>query len=105
MYTLVLFVDLLLLQLQALVLSKRVCLFIINVTESWFGREDALPADELSESERQSSQADLAICLGTSLQITPACNIPLRTVKAGRSSPEAFQRHLSSHDDEYIMDV
>ena len=54
--------------------------------ELLFNREDALPANELSESERQSSQADLAICLGTSLQITPACNIPLRTVKAGNGS-------------------
>jgi mono-ADP-ribosyltransferase sirtuin 6 len=45
--------------------------------------EDALPEDELEASERAASQADLAICLGTSLQITPACNLPLRTVKAG----------------------
>jgi mono-ADP-ribosyltransferase sirtuin 6 len=26
---------------------------------------------------------DLALCLGTSLQIIPAANLPLRTVKAG----------------------
>ncbi|KAK9810436.1 hypothetical protein WJX72_010681 [[Myrmecia] bisecta] len=45
--------------------------------------EDALPDDELDESERQADQADLAICLGTSLQITPACDLPLRTPKAG----------------------
>jgi mono-ADP-ribosyltransferase sirtuin 6 len=29
------------------------------------------------------SQQNLAICLGTSLQIIPAANLPLRTVKAG----------------------
>lgn len=46
-------------------------------------RDDALPEDELKESEKQSSMADLVICLGTSLQITPACNLPLRTLKKG----------------------
>ncbi len=45
--------------------------------------EDALPEDELIASENAASAADLAICLGTSLQITPACNLPLRTPKAG----------------------
>ena len=41
--------------------------------------EDALPEDELTASEEAASAADLAICLGTSLQITPACDLPLRT--------------------------
>ena len=45
--------------------------------------EDALPEDELVASEEAASTADLAICLGTSLQITPACDLPLRTPKAG----------------------
>ncbi|KAL3132439.1 hypothetical protein ABBQ32_008995 [Trebouxia sp. C0010 RCD-2024] len=45
--------------------------------------EDALPVDELTASEKAAAKADLAICLGTSLQITPACNIPLKTTKAG----------------------
>lgn len=45
--------------------------------------EDALPEDELTASENAASAANLAICLGTSLQITPACNLPLRTPKAG----------------------
>ena len=46
--------------------------------------EDALPEDELTASEEAASAADLAICLGTSLQITPACDLPLRTPKAGK---------------------
>ena len=46
--------------------------------------EDALPEDELMASEEAAAEADLAICLGTSLQITPACNIPLKTTKAGK---------------------
>ncbi len=45
--------------------------------------EDALPEDELVASEEAASAAALAICLGTSLQITPACDLPLRTPKAG----------------------
>lgn len=47
--------------------------------------EDALPEDELVASEEAASATDLAICLGTSLQITPACDLPLRTVKAGKA--------------------
>lgn len=43
--------------------------------------EDALPEDELKLSEEHAKHADLAICLGTSLQITPACDLPLRTVR------------------------
>lgn len=48
--------------------------------------EDALPEDELIASEKAASAADLAICLGTSLQIIPACNLPLRTTKAGTAT-------------------
>ena len=46
-------------------------------------REDALPDDEFEAANERASGAQLALCLGTSLQITPACNIPLRTVRAG----------------------
>lgn len=52
--------------------------------------EDALPEDELAASEEAASAADLAICLGTSLQITPACDLPLRTPKAGTTQNRAF---------------
>ncbi|KAL4445407.1 hypothetical protein ABPG77_011232 [Micractinium sp. CCAP 211/92] len=43
--------------------------------------EDALPEDELELSEQHAKEADLAICLGTSLQITPACNLPLKATR------------------------
>jgi len=58
--------------------------------------EDALPEDELTASEEAASSADLAICLGTSLQITPACDLPLRTPKAGKIVlyPEVLAQHL-----------
>jgi mono-ADP-ribosyltransferase sirtuin 6 len=45
--------------------------------------DDALPPRELELAEQHSSKADLVITLGTSLQIHPACNLPLKTVKAG----------------------
>eukprot|EP00878_Enallax_costatus_P013147 GHUV01013740.1.p1 GENE.GHUV01013740.1~~GHUV01013740.1.p1 ORF type:complete len:467 (+),score=218.24 GHUV01013740.1:865-2265(+) len=45
--------------------------------------EDALPDDEFKTTQRHASSADVALCLGTSLQIIPAANLPLRTVKAG----------------------
>lgn len=56
--------------------------------------EDELPKEELKASERASAEADLAICLGTSLQITPACNIPLKTVKAGKAVTCYDKLHL-----------
>ncbi len=61
--------------------------------------EDALPEDELTASEEAGSAADLAICLGTSLQITPACDLPLRTPKAGKpqSQGKAPGRHSLAH--------
>jgi mono-ADP-ribosyltransferase sirtuin 6 len=51
--------------------------------------EDALDADDLAASEDHARRADLALCLGTSLQITPACNLPLRATRAYREKPEA----------------
>lgn len=47
--------------------------------------EDELPREELAMSEKHAREADLAICLGTSLQITPACNLPLKTIKKYRN--------------------
>ncbi|KAF8062076.1 SRT1 [Scenedesmus sp. PABB004] len=45
--------------------------------------EDALPPAELKATQEHASAANLALCLGTSLQIIPAANLPLRTVRAG----------------------
>eukprot|EP00887_Chlorella_sp_A99_P002716 scaffold6.g2716.t1 len=47
--------------------------------------EDELPPDELELSEKHAAEADLAICLGTSLQITPVCNLPLRATRTYKS--------------------
>ncbi|XP_062184480.1 NAD-dependent protein deacetylase SRT1 isoform X1 [Phragmites australis] len=45
--------------------------------------EDALPPDEMNSAKEHCRTADLVLCLGTSLQITPACNMPLLSMKNG----------------------
>mmetsp|Transcript_12623 Transcript_12623/g.14044 ORF Transcript_12623/g.14044 Transcript_12623/m.14044 type:complete len:298 (+) Transcript_12623:42-935(+) len=45
--------------------------------------EDALPEDELERAVEECKTADLAVCLGTSLRVTPANSLPLKTVKRG----------------------
>ncbi|VFQ82494.1 unnamed protein product [Cuscuta campestris] len=45
--------------------------------------EDALPEKEINLAEKHCKMADLVLCLGTSLQITPACNLPLRCLRNG----------------------
>jgi len=47
--------------------------------------EANLPAAELALAEHQSKLSDLSICLGTTLQIVPAGNLPLLTKKNGRN--------------------
>ncbi|CAH8381829.1 unnamed protein product [Eruca vesicaria subsp. sativa] len=45
--------------------------------------EDALPPKEINPAEKHCKMADLVLCLGTSLQITPACNLPLKCLRGG----------------------
>ncbi|WOL17190.1 NAD-dependent protein deacetylase SRT1 [Canna indica] len=45
--------------------------------------EDALPPKEMNPAENHCRTADLVLCLGTSLQITPACNLPLKCIRNG----------------------
>ncbi len=49
--------------------------------------DDALPEDELQMAERHAAKADLCLCLGTSLVITPACDIPLRALSKRKHKP------------------
>ncbi|KAF7141929.1 hypothetical protein RHSIM_Rhsim06G0177100 [Rhododendron simsii] len=44
---------------------------------------DALPPKEMNAAERHCRMADIVLCLGTSLQITPACNLPLKCLRLG----------------------
>ncbi|KAK4278292.1 hypothetical protein QN277_016157 [Acacia crassicarpa] len=45
--------------------------------------EDALPPKEMDAAEKHCRMADIVLCLGTSLQITPACNLPLKALRGG----------------------
>ncbi|KAK9226234.1 hypothetical protein WN943_011281 [Citrus x changshan-huyou] len=45
--------------------------------------EDALPPVEMNPAEENCRMADVVLCLGTSLQITPACNLPLKSLRGG----------------------
>lgn len=45
--------------------------------------EDALPPKEMDPAENHCKIADVVLCLGTSLQITPACNLPLKSIRGG----------------------
>ena len=46
--------------------------------------DDALPPKELRAAERHSREASLSLVLGSSLQIIPSCNLPLKTVRGGK---------------------
>jgi len=56
--------------------------------------EDALPEAELKQAERESVNACVSICLGTSLQITPACNIPIKTKRKRRMPKNPEQNYV-----------
>ena len=43
--------------------------------------DDALPPEELRRAEKHSRETCLSLVLGSSLQIAPSCDIPLKTVK------------------------
>ena len=45
--------------------------------------EDALPDEQLDRAESEADRADVILCLGTSLQIKPICDLPTRATKRG----------------------
>lgn len=61
--------------------SSRPCRgFLRDTILDW---EDELPSSELRKAALMSQKADLCICLGTSLQIVPAANLPFLCKKNG----------------------
>uniref|UniRef100_A0A6B2L5T5 protein acetyllysine N-acetyltransferase n=1 Tax=Arcella intermedia TaxID=1963864 RepID=A0A6B2L5T5_9EUKA len=55
------------------------CLGILKDTIINFGEN--LPEDELSKASENASTCDLAVCWGSSLTVSPACNLPKQTLK------------------------
>lgn len=54
-----------------------------KLTDTVLNWEDALPPKEMNPSEKHCRKADVILCLGTSLQITPARNLPLKCLRGG----------------------
>lgn len=49
-----------------------------NLHDTLLDWEDALPEEDFQRAEREFDQADLVLCLGTSLRIEPVGSLPLR---------------------------
>ncbi|KAK9689530.1 hypothetical protein RND81_09G065000 [Saponaria officinalis] len=63
--------------------TSRRCSCGVRLRDSVLDWEDALPPKEMNAAEKHCRMADLVLCLGTSLQITPACNLPLKCLRGG----------------------
>ncbi|KAH9607196.1 hypothetical protein KSS87_021262 [Heliosperma pusillum] len=63
--------------------TSRRCSCGSRLRDSVLDWEDALPPKEMNAAEKHCRMADLVLCLGTSLQITPACNLPLKCLRGG----------------------
>ncbi|GMH05817.1 hypothetical protein Nepgr_007657 [Nepenthes gracilis] len=63
--------------------TSRRCSCGAKLLDTVLDWEDALPPKEISPAEKHCRRADLVLCLGTSLQITPACNLPLKCLHGG----------------------
>lgn len=57
-----------------------------HLTDTILDWEQNLPDKELDSAIAHSKKADLAICLGTTLQINPAGKLPLNVLKKGRQN-------------------
>lgn len=63
--------------------TSRKCKCGAKLRDTVLDWDDALPEKEMKEAEKHCKMADVVLCLGTSLQVTPACNLPLRCVRGG----------------------
>ncbi|KAJ8270066.1 hypothetical protein GJAV_G00109960 [Gymnothorax javanicus] len=73
--------------------------------------EDALPERDLSRADEASRKADLALTLGTSLQIKPSANLPLTTKRNGGKlvivnlQPTKHDKHADLRISGYVDEV
>ena len=63
--------------------------------------DDALPEIDLELSQQHSNEADLAICLGTSMQMEPASLLPLDTIRNGKAGKLVIINLQPTVKDEY----
>jgi mono-ADP-ribosyltransferase sirtuin 6 len=64
-----------------------------------FGED--LPELDLTRAEEESKKSDLALVLGTSLEVTPACDLPLLTIdkkKADKGKLVIVNLQKTKHD-------
>jgi NAD-dependent SIR2 family protein deacetylase len=54
-----------------------------NLYDTTVAFGENLPEDELSKATQHSKKADLVLVLGTSMRVSPACNLPLFNLKKG----------------------
>eukprot|EP01112_Ceratiomyxa_fruticulosa_P019966 TRINITY_DN666_c0_g2_i2.p1 TRINITY_DN666_c0_g2~~TRINITY_DN666_c0_g2_i2.p1 ORF type:complete len:333 (-),score=44.16 TRINITY_DN666_c0_g2_i2:124-1122(-) len=62
--------------------TGRQCVCGGDLKDTTLDWNDALPEDHFSRSDLHARKSDLALCLGTSLQIRPACNLPVKSTRA-----------------------
>eukprot|EP00039_Didymoeca_costata_P016602 m.300012 g.300012 ORF g.300012 m.300012 type:complete len:416 (+) comp16418_c2_seq3:255-1502(+) len=55
--------------------------------------DDALPCDELQVAQQDSSGAYMSLVLGSSMQIKPSCDIPLKTIRQKRKRNRGDTEH------------
>ncbi|KAM8849114.1 NAD-dependent protein deacylase sirtuin-6 isoform 1-T1 [Spinachia spinachia] len=81
---------------------------LISTILDW---EDALPDKDLNKAEEASRRADLALTLGTSLQIKPSGDLPLLTKRKGGKlaivnlQPTKHDKHAHLRIHSYVDDV
>ncbi|KAK4594275.1 hypothetical protein RGQ29_018098 [Quercus rubra] len=63
--------------------TSRHCKCGARLKDTVLDWEDELPLKELNPAAEQCRMADVVLCLGTSLQITPACDLPFQTLRGG----------------------
>ncbi|KAM4071290.1 hypothetical protein ACB094_11G051100 [Castanea mollissima] len=63
--------------------TSRHCKCGARLKDTVLDWEDELPLKELNPAVEQCRMADVVLCLGTSLQITPACDLPFQTLRGG----------------------
>jgi NAD+-dependent protein deacetylase sirtuin 6 len=55
----------------------------VNLYDTTVAFKETLPEDEYEKAEKHSKKADLVLVFGTSMRVSPACNLPLMNLENG----------------------